>query len=288
MIKSSWRDYALLVLLATLWGASYSFIRIGVETIPPATFIAARTLIAGLLLALVAIVRRVDVPRNPALMREFAVQALFNSVVPFTLIAWGERWVDAGVATMLNAMTPVFAFVLGGIVLRREPITVRRTCGVILGVLGVAVITGLGSMRAVGNALLPQLAIITASLFYACGAIYGKRFSHLDPIVPAGGSLLIGSLLLMPVALAVDRPWTLTPSIASLIALLGLATLSTAVAFVIYFHLVRTIGAVGTTTQSFLRVPIGVAFGALALHESLSWNAWIGFVMIVAGVAALT
>ncbi|ALS63135.1 DMT family transporter [Pandoraea norimbergensis] len=279
---------ALLLTLSTLWGASYTFIKIGVATIPPVTFIAARTLIAGTALLLWMRLQRVPMPRDPAVWRRFFVQALLNSVVPFTLIAWAERSVDASLATILNSASPVLAFLGTWLFTRHEPITLRKGLGVIAGLAGICLVVGVSAFDGLGHQLIPQLAILLATVCYAAAAIYGRSFKGLSPAAPAAGSLIVGAVLLVPVSLVVDRPWTLHPSAASLIALLALSIFSTAVAFVIYFRLVQTLGSVGTTAQAYLRVPIGVAIGIAFLGESLSTSAWLGLGCVVAGVAAMT
>ncbi|MER8454268.1 EamA family transporter, partial [Mesorhizobium sp. M1428] len=136
--------------------------------------------------------------------------------------------------------------------------------------------------------LLPQLAVGGATIWIAGGAVVGGGFRGLDPMVPAAGSMLCGAAMLIPLSLAFDRPWTLAPSTASVLALLGLSVFSTALAFSIYFRLLHTLGSVGTTSQAYLRVPIGVAIGAVFLGESLSPSAWWGMALVVAGVAAMT
>jgi drug/metabolite transporter (DMT)-like permease len=133
-----------------------------------------------------------------------------------------------------------------------------------------------------------QLAIVVATVCYAGAAIFGRSFKGLDPIMPAAGSLLSGAAILVPVSLLVDRPWTLAPSAQSIAALLGLSVISTALAFVIYFRLVHTLGSVGTTAQAYLRVPIGVAIGIVFLGETLTSTAWAGLVCVIIGVAAMT
>jgi drug/metabolite transporter (DMT)-like permease len=281
-------ELALLVLLSTLWGASYSFIKLGVATIPPLTLIASRTLIAGLLLTAVIRARGLAWPRDAATWRRFAGQACLNSVVPFTLIAWAEQAVDAGLATILNSTSPIFAFLLTALVTRHETATARKLVGVAAGLLGVCLLVGVEALHGLGDVLWAQLAIVTATVCYAGAAIYGKGFKGLDPMLPAAGSLLAGTALLVPAALVIDRPWTLAPSAASLEALLALATVSTALALVIYFRLVQTLGSVGATAQSYLRVPIGVAIGVFALGEHLSPTAWLGLGCVLAGIIAMT
>jgi drug/metabolite transporter (DMT)-like permease len=281
-------ELALLTALATLWAGSYTFIKIGVETIPPITLIAARTLIAGSILALIMRMRGIRLPRDRETWRNFAIQACLNSVLPFTLIAWAETSIDAGLAVILNSMTPVFTFLITLFWSRHEATTLRKFIGVVLGLTGTCVIVGNQAFAHVGTELLAQLAVVLATICYAGAAIFGRTFKGLDPIAPATGSLLSGAAILIPVSLVVDRPWTLAPSGASAMALVGLAVFSTALAFVIYFRLIHTLGSVGLTAQAYLRAPIGIAIGAYFLGESLSPSAWVGLIFILAGVAFMT
>ncbi|PWC43152.1 EamA family transporter [Azospirillum sp. TSO22-1] len=282
------RELALLGVLAVLWGASYTFIRVGVTTIPPVTFIAGRTLVAGLVLLAVLRLRGVRLPRDRATWGQFLIQAGLNSVLPFTLIAWAELRVEASLAVILNATTPVFTFLLTWGLTRHEAVSGRKLLGVAAGLAGTGLIVGVRALDGLGVDLLAQLAIVAATVAYAGAAIFGTRFKHLDSMVPAAGSLLCGTVVLIPVSLAVDRPWTLAPSADSLLALGGLAVFSTALAFVIYFRLFRTLGSVGATAQAYLRVPIGVAIGGAVLGEGLPPTAWAGLLCVVAGVAAMT
>jgi drug/metabolite transporter (DMT)-like permease len=281
-------DLILLLTLSTLWRASYTFIRIGVATIPPLTLIAARTLIAGAALLLWMKTQRIAMPRDFVVWRRFLLQACLNSVVPFTLVAWAERSVDAGLATILNSASPVIAFLGTWLVTRHEPLTRRKLFGVVVGLAGICLVVGVSAFEGLGQQLLAQLAIVAAAVCYAGAAIYGRSFRGLSPAVPAAGSLMAGAIVLAPVSLIVDRPWTFHPSVHSLMALVALAILSTALAFVIYFRLVQTLGSVGTTAQAYLRVLIGVGISIVFLGESLSTSAWLGLVCVVAGVAAMT
>jgi drug/metabolite transporter (DMT)-like permease len=281
-------ELVLLGILATLWGASYTFIKIGVATIPPVTLIAARTLIAGCILLLVMRLRGITLPRERGLWLSFLVQACLNSVVPFTLIAWGEKVVDAGLATILNSTSPIFTFLLTVAIVRHEAVTARKLLGVIAGLAGICLIVGFEALDGIGDALVAQLAIVIATISYAGAAIFGRRFKGLDPIVPAAGSMLCGTAILIPASVAIDQPWELSPSLDSLLALLALSVFSTALAFSIYFRLLHTLGSVGTTSQAYLRVPIGVAIGVIFLDETLTSTAWLGLGCVVLGVAAMT
>lgn len=282
------RELLLLALLSTLWAASYTFIKIGVETIPPITFIALRTLIAGLLLYVVIRLRGLRLPTDFATWRLFFIQACINSVLPFTLIAWAEQSIDAGLAVILNATTPIFTFLLTALVIRHEPVSGRKLFGTIAGMTGVCLIIGVEALSGAGEAIWSQLAVLTAAFSYACAAIFSKNFKGLDPVMPAAGSLICGAVLLLPVSVIVDRPWTLSPSAASLTALVCLSVFSTALAFMIYFRLMQTLGSVGTTSQAYLRVPVGVAIGMVFLGEVPTPAMWVGLVCVIAGVLAMT
>jgi drug/metabolite transporter (DMT)-like permease len=281
-------ELTLLLILSALWGASYSLIKIGVETIPPITLIAARTVIAAGALILVIRWRGLHLPNNAATWRRFLFQACLNSVIPFTLIAWAEQTMDAGLATILNSTSPIFAFLLTAVVTRHEPITGRKLFGVVAGLVGTCLIVGVQAAGGLGQQVWAQLAIVAATVCYAGAAIFGKSFKGQDPMMPAAGSLVCGGAILVPVSFIVDRPWGLTPSLSSILALLALSVLSTALALVIYFRLVQTLGSVGATAQSYLRVPIGMAISVVFLGETVTPAAWLGLACTLAGVAAMT
>ena len=281
-------ELALLLLLATLWGGSYTFIKLGVATIPPITLIAARTLIAGLLLLVVMHARGLRLPKDVATWRRFLFQACLNSVIPWTLIAWGERSLDAGLATILNSTSPIFTFFMTLAITRHETVSMRKLFGVLAGMVGICLIVGVQALTGLGERFAAELATVIATICYAVGAIFSRGFKGLDPMAPAAGSLLCGAAILVPISLVVDRPWTLAPSTNSMLALLALAAFSTALAFVIYFRLIMTLGSVGTTAQAYLRVPIGVALSVAFLGETLTPTAWIGLGCVVIGVAAMT
>jgi drug/metabolite transporter (DMT)-like permease len=281
-------ELVLLMVLATLWGGSYTFIKLGVATIPPVTLIAGRTLIAGLLLLVIMAGRGVRMPDDAATWRRFLFQACLNSVIPWTLIAWAERSVDAGLATILNSTSPIFTFFLTLAIAHQDRPSWRKLFGVVAGMAGICLIIGVQALHGFGEQLVAQVAIVVATICYAGGAVFSRGFKGLDPMAPAAGSLLWGAAILLPVSAVAERPWNVMPSATSLLALAGLAVFSTAIAFVIYFRLIQTLGSVGTTAQAYLRVPIGVGLGVLLLGERLSPTAWIGLACVVVGVAAMT
>jgi drug/metabolite transporter (DMT)-like permease len=284
---SNAREYVLLLVLAILWGASYTFIRLGVATIPPVTLIAGRTLIGGLLLFAILTARGIAMPHDAASWRQFLVQALLNSVVPFTLIAWAEKTVEAGLTTILCSTSPIFTFVIAFAITRHEPATFTKLFGVISGIIGICLIVGVDVLSGIGTELVADLSLIAAALCFSGAAIFGRSFGALDPMAPAAGSMLCGSVVLIPISFATEHPWTIVPSATSVMALIGLSVFSTAFAFAVYFRLLRTLGSVGVTAQAYLRAPIGVGIGMLFLGESLAPSSAIGLVCVVIGVAAM-
>jgi drug/metabolite transporter (DMT)-like permease len=284
---SNLREYMLLLVLATLWGASYSFIRLGVATIPPLTLIAARTLIGGLLLFAMLSARGIAMPREVGTWRRFMLQALLNSVVPFTLIAWAEKTVEAGLTTILCSTSPIFTFLINFAIIRQEPATLIKLFGVIIGVLGICLVVGVEVLTGIGTELVADISLVAAALCFSGAAIFGRGFGTLHPMVPAAGSMLCGSAALVPMSFAAEQPWMIAPSMTSVMALIGLSVFSTAFAFALYFRLLQTLGSVGVTAQAYLRVPVGVAIGMLVLDESLASSAVIGLACVVIGVAAM-
>ncbi|RYE33693.1 MAG: EamA/RhaT family transporter [Hyphomicrobiales bacterium] len=281
-------ELALLLVLAGLWGGSYTFIKLGVETIPPLTLIAARTLIAGLVLLAVIRWRGLRLPRDLATWRQFLIQACLNSVVPFTLIAWAERSVDAGLATILSSTSPIFVVLLSCLSASAERLPGLRLAGIAAGLAGTVLIVGTQAISGFGEHLWAQLALVAASICYGGAALFGRSFKGLDPIMPAAGSLLCGAVVLAPLSLTLDRPWTLAPSAQSIQALVALSLVSTALAFVIYFRLIARLGSVATTSVAYLRVPTGVLIGMVFLGEALVPTAWAGLGLVILGVMAMT
>ena len=227
-------------------------------------------------------------PRDGATWKRFVFQACINSVIPFTMIAWAEQTVDASLATILNSTSPIFTFLLTVFFTQHEPATARKLFGVVAGIIGICLIVGVEALDGLGRDSWAQLAIVMATVSYAVAAIFGRGFKGLDPMMPAAGSLICGGAILLPLSLVIDRPWTLAPSMESIWAMLGLSVFSTALAFVIYFRLLATLGSVGTTAQAYLRVPIGVGIAILFLGETLTSTMLAGLVCVIAGVAAMT
>ena len=188
----------LLLILATLWSLSYTFLKVAVTTIPPVTLTAVRMVVAGALLAFWMRVLRAPWPRTPTIRRQLVVQSMLNSVVPFTLIAWSQSQVDVNIAVILSSTSPIFTFFITWAITRHEPATARKLFGVVCGLTGICLVVGLSAFGGADRDLLAQFALLGAALSYACAAIYGRRFDHLGPVTPSAVTLLTASMLLVP------------------------------------------------------------------------------------------
>ena len=214
-------------------------------------------------------------------------QALLNSIVTWTLLAWGQQYVDSGLAGVLTSTSPIFVFLITWLVTRHEAVTGWKLTGAALGVAGVVLIMVRDTSGGLGRELAAQSALLLGAFLYACGAIHGKRFAHLSPTVTSAGTMIWATLWLVPLSLMVDRPWTLRPSTTSLLAALALAILCTGCALILYFRLVRTLGSIGVASQSYLRAGASVLLGIVFLDEHFSQQVGVGLLAIILGVAAI-
>jgi drug/metabolite transporter (DMT)-like permease len=280
-------ELSLLGLLAGLWGSSYLFTKVALATIPPATLVTMRVAVAAVFLLIVMGRQGAHLPSDGATWRLLFVQALLNSVVSWTLLAWGQQYVDSGLAGVLNSTSPIFVICIALLVTRHEHVSGRRLAGAALSLFGVMLTVGLDIMRGFGREAIAQLAVLVGAMLYAGAAIHGRRLSHLSPAVTAAGTMIVASLCLAPASLLLDRPWTLSPSPDSLLAAIVLAVFCTACALLLYFRLVRTLGPLGVASQSYLRAGVSVLLGMVVLGERVTPEIAFGLAAIIAAVVAI-
>jgi drug/metabolite transporter (DMT)-like permease len=281
------REYALLGLLAGLWGSSYLFAKMALAEIPPLTLAAYRVTIAVLVLFLVMRVSKVRFPQDRATWRLLFTQSLFNSTLAWAILAWGQQYVDSGLAGVLNSTSPIFVVLITLVVLRREPLGGWQIVGALLGFAGVILTIGVDALGSLGRDVLAQVAVLFSAFLYAVAALHGRKLAHVAPLATAAGTTLLAALCLVPAALLFERPWMLAPSLRSLGAASALAFFCTAVALLLYFRLLRTLGPMGVTSQSYLRAGFSVLLGMLVLGEKISAAVGIGLAAIILGVAAI-
>lgn len=280
-------ELPLLALLALLWGSSYLFIKVAVAEIPPITLIALRVLGAAVFLMIVMGLRSERFPRDAKTWRMLLIQAFFNSIGAWTVLAWGQQYVDSGLASVLNSTSPIFVFLITAMVTRHEILGGRKLLGTALGVLGVVLIVGVDALRGLGDQVAGQVACLVGAALYAGSAIYGKRFGHISAVTTAAGTMIWASVVLVPLALILDHPWTLAPSMAAISATTVLSIICTGVALLIYFRLVRTLGSMGVASQSYLRAGIGVILGLVFLGETFTLPVAVGLGAAIAGVTLI-
>lgn len=281
-------EWALLLVLSVLWGGSFFFNHIAVAALPPLTVVTVRVALAAAVLWLVVLARGVPVPRSRTAWIAFTVMGLFNNALPFSLIVWGQSHIASGVAAILNASTPLFGVVLAHL-LTDEKLTASRASGVLLGLGGVAVMMG-GAALGGGILFAAQAACVLAAICYAVSGLYGRRFGNLGlaPLATAAGMLTCSSLLLMPVALAFDQPWTLPrPDAAVFVSLGALAVLSTAIAYIVFFRLLATAGTINLLLVTLLVPVTAVLLGVVVLGEALLPRHLAGMALIAIGLAAI-
>jgi drug/metabolite transporter (DMT)-like permease len=283
-------EWLMLIALSILWGGSFFFVEIAIADLPPFTLVLLRVGIAALALNLFVQIARVAMPTDWRSWRDFLIMGFLNNAVPFSLIVWGQTQIGGALASILNATTPLFTVVIAHGLTRDERLTGGRLAGAILGFVGVTVLIGSDVLHSLGASALAQVGILGAALSYACAAVFGRRFRRagIAPAAAASGQVTASTMILLPVVLAIDPPWTLPlPGATAWGAVVGLALLSTALAYIIYFRVLATAGAVNLLLVTFL-VPVSAsALGIAVLGEQLAANHLIGMALIGLGLAAM-
>ena len=280
------REYGLMGVLAILWGVSFFFSKVALAELPPFTLVLGRFGIAALALLLAARLGGHRMPRSPRLWAGFFVLGALNSFIPFGLIAWGQVQLTSGLASILNATTPLFTALVAH-AWGDERLTSNRLAGVLVGLAGVCVLIGPGALGHLGAHTLAELAILGAAVSYGFAGTYGRRFRAMPPVVAVAGMMTTAALMALPVALVVDRPWTLDVGARTWGALLGLALLSTALGFVIYFRVLATAGATNVMLVTLLMPIVALLLGALILDEPVAATAIAGMALVFAGLLAI-
>ena len=286
--RRGWRDYALLLALACCWSSTYPLTKIGLGSIPPFTFISARSLIAATFLLIILRARGMRIPTDAKAWKLFAFQQTINSTIPFLMITWAQQYVAAAPTVVLASTTPIFAFVITWGITRHEPATLLKLAGAVLGLAGTAVIIGLDALGGMGADIFAEIVILLATISFACATIFGLRLSDYDPMVVAAGSLLFGGLLLLPASLIIDHPWTLHPTPQALVATLTMGIFSSALGLMLFYMCLTRLGTLTTNAQGYLRIPIGVGLSVVLLGETVPSNLALGLLLVMAGVAAMT
>jgi drug/metabolite transporter (DMT)-like permease len=285
-------EILLLLLLGLLWGIPYALNKIALLSIPPITMVAARVALAAATLWIIVpitacttnyefkSIARKSIPR-------LCLQGLIGCVIPYTLIAVGQRSVDSALASILNSTGPLFVCVIGLLSRNRETPTASRMLGIAIGLGGVVTITGVGAIAGLGQSTFGELCILLATLSSAFSATHGRRFAAIAPEFVAAGTLTWAALFLIPMAFVLESPVACNPSMAAIVALIANAVFATGLGFVVYFRLIRTLGSLGTVSVGYLRPAVGIFIGSLFLSERLTPTVVIALIAILIGVSAI-
>lgn len=281
-------DWLLLLLLSLLWGASFFFGKIAVSAWPPLVVVLTRVAMAAAALLLVVRLSGLSMRVGRGMWLSFFGMGLINNLIPFGLIFWGQTEIASGLASIINATTPLFGVVVAHFFGRDEKASGLKLAGVAAGVLGVAVLMGPDAVQGLGGALLPQLACLAAALSYGFAALYGRRFRAMPPLVTAAGQVSATTIMAVPLVLIFHPPWLLPmPGATVVLALVGLALLSTALAYVIFFRIMRRAGGTNVTLVTFLIPVSAILLGWAFLGEALLPRHLAGMAAIAMGLALI-
>lgn len=283
-------EWALLIALSIIWGGSFLFVGIAVSALPTFTIVLLRVAIAALALHLVLRAWRIPLPGDAATWAAFFGMGLLNNVIPFSLIAWGMTHIASGLASILNATTPLFTVLLAHALTGDERLTRARLAGVLIGIAGVVVLIGPEALQGLGGDVLAQIAVLGAACSYGFAGIFGRRFKRMGipPLATATGQVTASSILLLPLTLFIDRPWTLAmPSVTVWAAIIGLALLSTALAYALFFRILAGAGAVNLSLVTFLIPVSAILMGIAVLDETLRATDFLGMALIGCGLVAI-
>jgi drug/metabolite transporter (DMT)-like permease len=283
-------EWLLLIILSILWGGSFFFVGVIVGALPPLTIVALRVGLAALTLHIVVLAMGQRMPSDRRIWTSFIGMGILNNLMPFCLIAWGQTHIASGPASILNANTPMFGVIVAHLLTADEKMNGSRFAGVVIGFSGVVIMVGTQALHGLGTDILAQLAILGAALSYAFAGVYGRRFRQLGvtPLQTATGQVSASTLLLLPIALMIDQPWTLpVPGIGVWSAVAGLALLSTALAYILYFRILATAGATNLLLVTLLIPLSAIVLGAAVLGEQLAVRHFVGMALIGLGLMAL-
>jgi drug/metabolite transporter (DMT)-like permease len=283
-------DWLILGVLAIIWGGAFFFIGVAVRHVPPLTYVWLRLTIAAVAMWGVLYFKGEKLGLPPSAWGSILLLALLNNALPFTLFGWGQTHIASGLASILNATTPIWGVLVAHFLTHDERMTPRKIAGVLLGFSGVATMIGPSLLSSLGTNALAQLACVSASLSYALAAVWARRFRRqgISPMSVTTGQLTAGALMMLPLSIIVDRPWTHAfPPLTAIAAITALALFCTAFGYVLYFKLIATSGATNALLVTLLVPPVAIVLGALFLNETLAPEDFIGLGLIALGLAAI-
>lgn len=280
-------DWALLLALSAMWGSTFMFNKLGVATVPPATLVAVRCAVGLFTLLALLNLRGLRLPPWGPIWGTYTVMALLGNAVPFYFITWGQQVVDSALAGITMSIMPLATLVLAHFFVSGEHLTWRRAGGFALGFLGIVLLFDPAALTDVGGSreIVYQLGVLAGALCYAANSVTARRLVVADFLVAASGTLLVATVVSVPVALVVDRPWTLEPSLGSVASILWIGVGPTGIATVFYYRLISSAGPTFMSIVNYLSPAIAVLLGVALLDEEPGVNAYAGLALILSGIA---
>ena len=280
------KSMMLLLCLAAVWGGSFFFAEVALREVPPMTITLHRVFWAMPMLAGLVWMKGIAIPRSLRVWLGYLGMGALNNAIPFSLIFWGQQQIESGIASILNGTTAMFGAVVAGVLLVDEPLTRNKILGALIGLAGVAFIMGPEALSGLNPSDLAQLAVITAALSYAFASVWGKvMLAGQPPLMNALGMVTGSTVLMIPIVLCVDGAPEMDLSLQTWGALFGIASLSTVLAYVLYFAILLRAGAANLMLVTLLIPPFAIALGAMFLGEVIAPAAWVGFAIIAIGFA---
>lgn len=281
-------EWLLLIVLSVLWGSTFFFAEIALTAMTPFALVMFRVGLAAAALLVVVHAGGQRMPATPGPWIAFFVMGGLNNLLPFSLIFWGQTHIAGGLAAILNATTPLFAVVFAHVLTRDEKITPLRLLGVALGIAGVAVMIGPAALTELGDHVLGQVAVLGAASCYALAGIFGRRFRGLPPVVVAAGQATAATVMIVPAVLLAEGKGALVVPVGGVLAaVIALALLSTALAYILYFRILATAGATNLLLVTFLIPVSAILLGTVFLAERLTVGQVAGMALIAFGLAAI-
>jgi drug/metabolite transporter (DMT)-like permease len=283
-------EWALLITLSVVWGGSFFFIGVAVLALPPLTIVVLRVGLAAIALNVIVRAVGLSMSMDRRTWTTFFCMGLLNNMIPFSLIVWAQTHIASGLASILNATTPLFTVIVAHFLTKDERMSGWRFTGVVVGFTGVVLIIGPEALQGLGTNIVAQTAVLAAALSYAFAGIFGRRFRAMGvaALVTATGQLTASTIMMIPLAIVVDRPWMLPmPGLEIWGAVLGLVLLSTALAYILYFRILATAGATNVLLVTFLIPVSAILLSTTILGEQLEPKHFTGMGIIGLGLALI-
>lgn len=283
-------SWLMLISLGIIWGGSFYFVGVAVQQLPPLTIVWSRVGLAALTLWAVLFAFNIPFPRTSKALLALVGMGLLNNAIPFSLIVWGQTQLESGLASILNATTPVFTVIIAGLLLSDEKFSSTKLLGVLLGLVGTIILIGSDMLSNNEGNLLPKLAVLGAAISYGFAAVYGRRFKSLGihPIATAAGQVSASTIMLAPLVIAFEQPFNLPlPDMQVWFSLISLAVVCTAIAYILYFKILSSSGATNLSLVTLIVPVSAVLLGYFFLNERLSGTQLLGMAVIGLGLIVM-